>query len=324
MPGLTTQYKSFYFTFSDGTAGYIQYSYGNLGLLVKVAPMGFSYYSAGHDAIVASHTLRSSQMRLSQADYSVHIGPHSLLMDEDHCGWRATIEDPGLAYDLHFRTESEGFTTKDFGRSRPQQQLRHNVIPKLAVSGSVRAHGKTIQVSGHGTYIEAFFTHIKFTDCCNQFTNFQLRDANSDEILTMMQYIPRGGTTTGPLISFGSYTKHGKVLAVNFKNSSESPGQIVHEESGYRLPTKFANTWSGQMIDGKAFEASCTFDAGTPSSVTDVLSIFPKFFKDIVAIWAGLPFVFLWRCPDTVATIIIDGVKHDLRGLASTELTRIR
>lgn len=322
-PGLTTQYKSFYFTFEDNTAGYIQYSYGNLGLLVKVAPMGFSFYPHGHQAIVASHTLRSSQMKLSEDNYSVNIGPHSLVMDEDHNGWRANIEDSELSYDLHFRIQSEAFCVQDFGRKGSVEQLRHNVIPTLTVTGTVCAHGKTIRVSGFGTYIEAFFAHVKFTDLCNQFTNFQLRSARSDEVLTMMQYVPRAGTSKGPLITFGSYTKDDKVVAICFQNKSVAQGSIEHQASGYHLPAGCAKQWSGTTVDGKDFKAACTFKTATPSSVTDVLSIFPAFFKDIVAIWAGLPFVFLWRVPETVATIEIGGVKHELRGVSSTELTHV-
>lgn len=323
IPGLTTQYKSFYFTFEDNTAGYIQYSYGNLGFLVKVASMGFSYYARDKPAIVASHTLRSSQMKVSSDKYSVNIGAHSLIMDEDCQGWTATIEDTNLSYNLHFRIQSEAFRVQDFGRVQSDKEIRHHVIPKLSVTGTVRAHGKSAQVKGYGTYIEAFFVHVKFTDLCNEFTNFQLRNDDSTEVLTMMQYIPRAGTSKGPLITFGSYTKDNTVIAVCFQNTSSAEGVMSHQQSGYRLPTHCKNEWSGKTMDGKPIKASCAFKTAAPSSVTDVLSIFPAFFKDIVAIWAGLPFVFLWRVPETTATIEIAGVPHELRGIASTELTHV-
>lgn len=323
LSGLTTQYKSFYFTFSDGSAGYLQIAYGNLGVLVKVAPLGFSYYCQGHEAIVASHTLRAGSMKVSEDRFSLHVAQHSLVMHDDHGGWQVVIEDPQLSYNLRFRIDSEIFTVHDFGRKLPEQNFRHKFVPKLVVSGTVRAHGETKQVTGFGTYIEAYYTHVKFTDSCNEFVNFQLRSHDSNEVLTLMQYIPRAGTSAGPFITHGSYMKDGKVVAVCFGNSMVAKGTILHSDSGYSLPTQCENTWSGKTVDGRSFRATCSLELKQTSSVTDVLSIFPKFFKDIVSIWAGLPYVFCWRIPETIAKIEIDGITHEFRGLSSTELTKV-
>lgn len=174
-PGLTTQYKSFYFTFEDNKgAGYIQYAYGNLGALVRVCPMGFTYYGPGEEPIVASHTLRASQMKVSKDKYSTTIGPHSVIMDEDCKGWTTVIVDNQLSYNLHFSIESEAFVVHDFGRDTPVEQLRHKVVPKCSVTGTVVARGQELQVKGYGSYIEAFFMHVKFSMSSMLRTNVQL------------------------------------------------------------------------------------------------------------------------------------------------------
>lgn len=301
--------------------------YGNLGILVKVAPLGYSFYSPGEEAIVASHTLRASQMKMSTDQFSVEVAQHSLTMDGDHRGWRAVISDAALSYDLHFRLEGETYVVHDFGRATPQEQTRHRIAPRVSVTGAVTARGRTTRVSGFGSYVEAYYMHVKFTDLCNEFTNFQLRSADSSEVLLLMQYVPRAGTTrAGPRLSHGCYMKDGRVVAVCFQNESVAlGGEVVrHAGSGYELPARLLNTWSGTTVEGKSFRASCAVETpANPSSTTDVLGMFPTFFRDIVSLFAGLPFVFCWRAQGTVAELEVDGVRTTLRGTSSTELTKV-
>lgn len=139
----------------------------------------------------------------------------------------------------------------------------------------------------------------------------------------MLQYIPRQGSSDGPLIAQGSYTKHGKVISVNFESSAVYNGAIKHPDSGYDLPSECKYSWTGKTIDGKSFRAYTTTYFDTPSSITDVLSIFPKFFKDIVSIWAGLPYVFCYRVPNITAYIEIDGETSTLEGMSNTEITMV-
>lgn len=262
-------------------------------------------------------------MKVSPDHHSVNVAQHSLLKDDDEQGWTATIDDERLKYKLHFRSNSEAFSIHDFGRETQQDYIRQKFIPHLTVHGIVVADGIETTVCGHGTYSEAYYTNIKFTDFCNEFTNFRLANHDSSEVLLLMQYIPRNGTSTGPLIAHGSYTRNGKVEAICFKDKSIATGKSRHAESGYDLPTDLAVEWSGQTLGGKSFKASCAVATGSPSSITDVLSMFPKFFKDIVAIFAGLPYVFCWKVQDTVAVVEIDGQKHELRGTSTTELTKV-
>ncbi|ORY82145.1 Svf1 family protein Svf2 [Protomyces lactucae-debilis] len=320
--GLTTQYKSFYFTFEDGSAGYFQFAYGNLGILVKVAPMGWTLYTPGTDAIVGSQTLHASSMHISRDQYSVTIGSHSLSMREDCSGWTACIKDPAVTYNLEFDIESECFAGYNLGASSSKRHLRHRIVPVVKVRGTVEAHGKLVEVNGQGTYIEAFFTHVKFTDLCNSFANFQLRSPDSSKVLTMLHYIPRG-LDESHQISQGSYTENGKVVAIAQDNKLAHADLVKHAPSGYMIPTSSTLSWRGSTLEGKSFDAQVQLPLGEPSSVTDVLSIFPSFFKDIVKIWAGLPFVFCWRVPDTRASIHIDGVAHNFEGLSNTELTHV-
>ena len=65
-------------------------------------------------------------------------------------------------------------------------------------------------------------------------------------------------------------------------------------------------------------------DLGTPTSITDGLGIFPKFFKDIVSIWAGTPYVFVYHGADVVVKVEIDGIVHEFTGRPKTELTMVR
>lgn len=170
-PCLTTQYKSFYFAFEDGSAGYIQYAYGNLGALVKVVPLAFTYYKPGTEPIVASQTYRASQMVLSDENLSMTIGPHSLKINSDRTGWEACIRHSGLTYVLHFVVESEAFVVHDFGRDTPTENMRHKIIPTVSVHGTVLAHDQRWTVRGTGIYIEAFFMHLKFSKKCQILTS---------------------------------------------------------------------------------------------------------------------------------------------------------
>lgn len=319
-PALTTQYKSFYFTFEDGSAGYFQFAYGNLGLLVKVAPMGWTYYVAGQDAIVGSQTLHASNMKISSDSYSVTIGNHSLSMRPDHSGWSAVIKDAAITYKLEFNIKSECYEGYDMGTLSATRRIRHRIIPTVEVSGTVHALGQGRQVQGCGTYIEAFFTHTKFTDLVQRFANFQLRSADSRRILTLLHYIPRGLSEEYQICQ-GSYTEDGKVVAVLNDNRILTGDTVKHSNSGYMIPTRSEIAWSGSTLDGRSFQSSLTLALREPSSVTDVLAIFPSFFKEIIKIWAGLPFVFCWRTPNSIATISIEGQKLELRGTSNLELT---
>ena len=356
--GLTTQYKAFYFTFDDGSAGYMQIAYGNLGVLVKVCPMGFTYYRPGKEPIVLSSTLHASSMQLSDNDLSVKVGPHSITYKPhptDPAGgvWHALIVVEGsLKYDLTFTTDfsttgdtSEGggaLIVHDFGRDTPKEWVQHRLIPRLSVTGTVQAHGDAtpVPVAGKALYIDAIFTHVKFTDLCNEFVNFQLRGVDGDgkeAFLMLLGYIPRAGDRiAGPRLAHGFYARDGKVEAVAFDgcvidpaplSSSSTPRSALsdektppstasttrHVESGYDLPLANKFTWTGRPTTtttsgggGAVFKAEVTLTLPSqgPASVTDVMGIFPKFIKDIVSLWAS-PYVFCWHVPDTVAEVTV-------------------
>ena len=142
-------------------------------------------------------------------------------------------------------------------------------------------------------------------------------------MLTLLQYSPRNGGND-LAIGQGSYTKDGKVVSINFQCSAAFTGQLKHKESGYDLPSDCLYSWTGKTTDGRNFKATSHVKFTDTSSITDVLSIFPDFFKSIVKIWAGLPFVFCYRVASTTASIEIDEVKSELSGTSSTELTIVR
>lgn len=385
--GLTTQYKAFYFSFSDGSAGYMQVAYGNLGVLVKVCPLGFTYYRQGKEPIVLSHTLHASSMQLGDGDRSVKIGQHTLEYkdhptDPDGAVWHARINDGALKYDLTFTTlfgEADGggaLVVHDFGRDTPKEWVQHRVVPRLSVSGTVQAHGDTspVAVTGEALHIDAVFAHVKFTDLCDEFVNFQLRSEDGRDALLLLGYVPRAGSpATGPRIAHGYYARDGRIVGVAFDgieidtqpgDASTSGGEVPatpatqrHEPSGYDLPLANRFTWRGRLLPSASGHAdsatgedkrsltettntptaTATFtdtDKGTgtgtgatpdstlasgsftatvrvdlaaaPTSVTDVLGIFPKFFKDIVAVWAGSPYVFCWHTPATEAIVTLN------------------
>ncbi|BFZ58469.1 Putative cell survival pathways protein [Savitreella phatthalungensis] len=362
--GLTTQYKAFYFSFGDGSAGYVQFAYGNLGVLVKVCPMGFTYYRPGCPSIVLSHTAHASSLTLTDDGRSYTAGAHAITYTHDPSTdthtWHVRVDDPSLKYDLDFTCKgdaSRALVMHDFGRDAGETWLTHRLIPSVGVRGRVRAHGgDAVEVVGMGAYVEALFTHVKFTDMCIDFVNVQVRGDAEDEFLMCMGYVPRAGTRRdGPRIAHGFYARDGIVRAVAFDrmfidpnpptpaHDTTDPAALfdtvntqgrppsaphTHADSGYLLPSSARYVWDGRMIGGEGrFRAVLNVSLEKePTSTTDVLGIFPKFVKDIVAVWAGSPYVFCWRVNGATAYIQegdSDSPVRKIQGTANVELTNV-
>ncbi len=303
-PRLTTQYKAFYFSFSNGAKGYVQFAYGNLGFMVRVAPLGYTFYPApgsGGRAVVASTTVLARNLVVSQDRYSIQLGAlHSL--HHDGKGTFQIVVKGQVQYDLAFTLTSEGFEVCDFGRASAPTYITHKIFPLAAVSGTYTESGcQSEPVTGIGTYIEALFVGEKFTNLGYTWTNFILRRPTTSSALTLLQYHSR---STGDVVSFASKTVEGKIVRVTSDAHASLEDLYLDPESGYRIPARVEVRLGDERLGMQAALAS----------TTDVLSIFPKWAKDIVSMWSGAPYVFVYH----------QDVSHDgVEGEAMSEVTFI-
>ncbi|EPY52863.1 Svf1 family protein Svf2 [Schizosaccharomyces cryophilus OY26] len=301
---LTTQYKSFYMCFDDGSFGYIQFAYGNLGLFVKVAPLGWTYYPSKNETvqvpIVASSTYLYRNMKVSKDRYSVDVQKHSMHFDVKMRAWHVMIE--GM-YDLTIHMEDTGFSLMDFGQNDIKGYMEHKTFPVNTLEGTVTAHGSTKKVTGTAVFIDAMFFKEKFTNLGHTWQNSLLFDASRKNVLTCLHYFPRDSAET--FRSQASLTLDGKLVAVLLNNEYTTEGVLQVDGIRYQLPTHIHRILSGFTFDGKPVSVHLAADLEKIESITDVLNIFPKWAKDIVSIWAGLPYVFVWL-QHLVAEVYID------------------
>ncbi|CAC05723.1 ER to Golgi ceramide transport protein, lipocalin superfamily Svf2 [Schizosaccharomyces pombe] len=290
---LTTQYKSFYMCFDDGSFGYLQIAYGNLGLLVKVTPLGWTYYPAktekNVEPIVNSSTYLYRSMKISKDRYSVDVQKHFMHFNSSTREWHIVIEG---VYDLKIKTEDSGFSLVDFGQNDSSSRMEHKIFPINTVEGTVTAHGREKKLTGVAVYVGALFFREKFTNLGHTWQNSILFDKSKKSILTCLHYFPRDPSQ--PFRSQASLTLDGKLIAVLLDNEYSTKGAAQVDGIRYLLPEQIHRILSGQTFDGKPVRVELSAELEELDSITDVLKIFPKWAKDIVSIWAGLPFVFVW------------------------------
>ena len=230
-------------------------------------------------------------------------------------------------YDLHFTLESPGYKSVDFGYSEPISHQSHKITPLCSVSGSYSDEKGDVHknIRGHGTFIHALFTHQRFTDLGKSWNNF--RFYCEDYTVHMLQYVPRGSSSprTQSSISHGS-----EILGIgtgeDALNVCEDIGERYDDQTHYTIPTALKYNWRVyHPSTGKCITASCQVDiSGPPTSITDILNVFPGWAKRILAIWAGRPFVYNWCYTPTVLTLTFhDGRMLELKGLSFNEMTYV-
>ncbi|EEB05180.1 Svf1 family protein Svf2 [Schizosaccharomyces japonicus yFS275] len=320
---LTTQYKSFYLSFDDNSFGYVQFAYGNLGLFIKVSPLGWTYYPSPEEApnepIIGSSTHLFRSMKISKDRFKVTVSGNDFNIDPEAKKCHVTIK--GL-YDLHIEMEGEGYQVKDFGRTSKVEFMRHRTFPMNKVTGTVTAYGKTKKVTGNAVAVDAMFFRDKFTSFGHTWQNAMLFDREQKHVLTCLHYYTRDQPMSAARSpSQASLTLDGKLVSVMLDN--EYYQDECHSPDGlrYELPKTVRRVLSGKTFDGRSVQVKLRAELETIGSITDVLKIFPKWAKDLVSIWAGLPYVFVWL-QNMAADVYIDG-KHEcqLSGAGYVEQT---
>ena len=215
----------------------------------------------------------------------------------------------------------------DFGYAENVSHQSHKITPHCSISGTYSDHnGKVIEnVSGHGTFIHAMFVHNRFTDLGKCWNNF--RFFSEDYTILMLQYVPRGSS----LYRTQSSITHGNdILGIGMgedrMNICEHVGQRYDETTRYTIPTALKYHWNVRHpTSGKVTTASCEVDiSDPPTSITDILNVFPGWAKKILAIWAGRPFVYNWCYTPTTLTLNLDsGQTVVLKGLSFNEMTYV-
>ncbi|WBW73432.1 Svf1 family protein, lipocalin superfamily Svf2 [Schizosaccharomyces osmophilus] len=317
---LTTQYKSFYMCFDDGSFGYIQFAYGNLGLFVKVAPLGWTYYPSkdqpDQEPIISSSTYMYRSMKVSKDHYSVDVHKHFMHFDVKAQTWHVGIE--GM-YDLTIQMKNDGYALTDFGQNNTGGYMEHKIFPVSSLKGSVTAHGNTRNVTGTAVFIDAMFFKDKFTNLGHTWQNSLLFDESKKNVLTCLHYFPRN--TADTFRSQASLTLDDKLVAVLLKNEYSTNGASRVDGIRYQLPTHIDRVLTGSTLDDKPVRVHLASDLDKVQSITDVLNIFPKWAKDVVSIWAGLPYVFVWLQHLKAEVYIDDQIVSTLSGCHYVEQT---
>ncbi|BFZ64175.1 Putative cell survival pathways protein [Saitoella coloradoensis] len=336
LPKLTTQYKSVYFTLDDGSSGFAQLAWGNLGLGIKVAPMAYTFYKKGIEPVVESVTSLAGGFSLSADCQSCTLkhgtGMHalSLLRPESEGGaWAYRLVIEGVVkYDLVFTFRSKGYKVTDFNHTLPagtsQDVISHTVIPLCDVKGTYQVRGEQpVECTGQGSFVEAILSKTKFTDMGDRWNAFFLRDRDTSSVLHMLQFIPRGSAKSGDERRFvhGSITLDGVTCAI----TSGSNNSVLHGDASlhpavtegiFPIPRSITYTWSGANV--KAIITTALSEI--PTSQTDVLDFFPEWAKRILQRWAGRPYVCVWA-GEGKAKLEIDGTERMVKGRTHNEVT---